>query len=395
MSNEDEDEDVNYIFNALKNGYVISNNKQKSLSDLFSELNKYIDTYEIKLTHISKFTNSSSKGDNISFNEKNYNNGYITTNNINFTNFDAQVSRSTYSTLTKFLTSEYNSKYVIDLLLTRDYDFIKLLTQTPSKINEEDIILLCDNLEKKLTEKVLTKTDYRNKQVYFKTDTGYDILTILTPSVMVKSFKDKISKIIENNIQIKEDKTKIINECQINKLPKMVSFHYVGSNGLNVSTICGKISKINKLLVSLPPKFNKKEFYLGSNYFDYVKNKFEIIECIKEFNNNVILNDLNNIHVKNKRDRQLRKIAGLLFETSIYIQEFYNSGWSKNEKIPKYQKQWLDSFYIRDNNDWIDKVSNDAVRWFITEFNKINNSVELSGTSEYKHIDSIFKEFIK
>lgn len=245
------------------------------------------------------------------------------------------------------------------------------------------------------------KTSPFVKQVYFVVGNNYHLLSILTPSGIMYNLKERIDKIrfSEEAKSAREAKKKnIYHENGFTEIFDLSVIGFGGTKPQNISVLNNQNGGKAYLLPSMPPELSPRNIQLPkSNFFSNTiwpnafKSDFYKLHLL-------LIDDYNNINIRNKRDIITKNIIYQVFDKMWMIRSL-DAGWSDSErysKLPQYQKIWLDQLYssIRnENTEWLNHVKNDFARWFLNTYKRLlgKNAISL-GDEQFPYFKGIIDE---
>jgi CRISPR-associated protein Csy1 len=217
------------------------------------------------------------------------------------------------------------------------------------------------------------------KQVYFPVENGYHLLSVLTPSGIMYKLKERIKILHFSDYTKHAREAKKKNSYHENGFSELYNLSVIGYGGTkpqNISVFNNQNGGTAYLLQSLPPELTSRTIHPPkTNFFS---NTLLVYMYKDEFNklHELIMSDINNIHIRNKRDRLIKNIIYRVID-SLWMVRYLDAGWSESEsyrQLPQHQKVWLDQKYVslRDENiDWLISVKDDFARWFIHTYIKV------------------------
>ncbi len=345
-----------------------------------------------RASHIGKFTHPDADQKSAVFFTGNKNvDGFLRTGNIN-TKLDF-VSSATYARLTKFLSLPLKNQQNNSILehLEKNSEYIQnqfsFLSETEYKNIRENL------LKSTKTDDEITGSEI--KQVYFPVDNSYHLLSILTPSGILLALKEKIKdmQISPESKKAKEAKKKAEqSETGFSDIYDLTLISYGGSNAQNISALLAPKLKNSYLLSSIPPQTHKKkirlpkyDFFKDSLYIKGFKDIFHSFHKLQQA-------DWNNQKIRTTRDNTIKFFLDQVVD-SMWLLRKEELGWSASRnKLPLYQKKWLDNYYKSERESSafdsnMDKVIDDIARNFIFSYEKAlgKNKISLSDQM-LKHI---------
>lgn len=245
------------------------------------------------------------------------------------------------------------------------------------------------------------KTSTQVKQVYFVVGNKYHLLSILTPSNLMYKLKERID-ILRFSDEVKEAKEVKKKNCYHAKgFSDIYGLSVIGFGGTkpqNISVLNSQNGGKAYLLASMPPELTSRNIQPPKiNFFSNTiwANAYKV-DFLKL--HTLFIGDLNNMHVRNKRDRITKGIIYQVVDRLWMIRNLA-AGWSESEnynKLPKYQKIWLDQLYVNtrdENTDWFSSVKNDFARWFVNSYMLILGKKAISlGDEQLPYFKDILDE---
>lgn len=350
-------------------------------------------------THPAKFSYPSIKKEHVFFiktTSKAKPDGFVRSGNIE-TEIDA-FGNATGIPLYEFMTLKLNDGRTILQHLEEDTDGIKEILKIPN-VSYEDLRNKLLSVTKYENQQV--RTHERIKQVYFPVGDVYHLLSILSPSGIVFKLKGKINSLKfsdETKKEASESKKKnIYHEKGFSDIYDLCVIGFGGTNSQNISVLNSKNGGKAYLMLSMPPELiSRNIFPPHSNFFsnNIRPNAFKD-DFLKL--HSLLSDDLNNMHIRKKRDRITKNIIYQVTDKMWMIRSL-DAGWSDAEryfKLPQHQKIWLDQKYsaIRNETEWFDQIKTDFGRWFINTYKFIlgKNAIIL-GDQQLPYLNEILDE---
>ncbi len=247
-------------------------------------------------------------------------------------------------------------------------------------------------------------TSGKIKQVYFPVGDDYHLLSILTPSGIMFKLKERINKIrfSDQAKQAREAMRK--NEPDSQGFSEIYDLSVIGFGGTkpqNISVLNSQNFGQSYLLQSLPPVLQKRTVHPPKkSFFSNTLNPWKYKESFHALHK-LIYTDYNNVDIREGRDRIIQFIISQVIERMWLIRQL-EQGWSENDtfaNLPEYQKLWLDSLYTcerEDNDDWLDKITDDLARWFLGSYKKvIGTKANKIGAEQLPHIKRIINDNVE
>lgn len=353
-------------------------------------------------THPSKFTHPSAKSTSVIAINKQSNDGYLRSGNVN-------------SPLDVFGNAAAMDVYRFLSLPVRDdkhYTLLDAFEQTDEDLRSAIISLGLDfdalqkDFLKIKTESDVVKTDPLLKQVYFPTlssDNKYHLLSLLTASGLISEIKQRI-----DNFRFSKDakssrlakKSGNADENGHKDLLNLTVIAYGGSHPKNISVLAQENFGKFYLVPCIPPLFEKRtvrlptrDFFTQSLYLKSEKERFIVLhKWVKQ--------DRNNVDVREKIQKIIGQVIDQILYKSYQLRNSYDRGWSKSEhyqNLPLSQKIWLDDVYLEDRKnttEWSDEITKQMAKIIIDHYDAIND-VKILGDPEWKYIAELIKSSIE
>jgi CRISPR-associated protein Csy1 len=258
-----------------------------------------------------------------------------------------------------------------------------------------------------LAKKKCAQTDFTDpkiKQIYFPTDNGYHLLSILSPSGLIYSLRNKIDSIrfSDETKKARENRKKELHdESGFEELYNLAMIGYGGTKPQNISGLNSTHGGKAYLLPSFPPALNKSYLHLPQkDFFAYFLRRKDFIDEFKALHK-IFSTDYNNKNIRNSRDNKwLQAIIDKVID-KMWLLRSVKPAWSAkaNCELPLYQKIWLDNFYQLErekNTEWLSEVIGDFARWIIETYEKvIGDQAKCLDDKFFDHIRKIIKQSLK
>lgn len=348
------------------------------------------------VSHPAKFSHPSAKTSSVIAKCKPFNDGFLRTGNVEV---DLDVfGNAAAMDVFKFLNLKLEDNVTV---LTH------LENRTPEIEKQLNVLAVSfDEITKGLLSikgdgSPSVKTSTQVKQVYFVVGNKYHLLSILTPSNLMYKLKERID-ILRFSDEVKEAKEVKKKNCYHAKgFSDIYGLSVIGFGGTkpqNISVLNSQNGGKAYLLASMPPELTSRNIQPPKiNFFSNTiwANAYKV-DFLKL--HTLFIGDLNNMHVRNKRDRITKGIIYQVVDRLWMIRNLA-AGWSESEnynKLPKYQKIWLDQLYVNtrdENTDWFSSVKNDFARWFVNSYMLILGKKAISlGDEQLPYFKDILDE---
>ncbi len=231
---------------------------------------------------------------------------------------------------------------------------------------------------KKQTEPPTTSS--KIKQVYFPVGESYHQLSLLTPSGLISSMKERIEKIHsgeENKEARKLHRDNEYSEKKDRQIYDLTIIGYGGTKSQNISVLNSRRGGKFYLLPSWPPRLENREVRLPKKDF------FQ--ECLwpkfyeKEFSNlhRILLDRRNNITIRQSRDEIILDIFYEILDRIVKIRRQGGPGWTGRENYKNLledQKHILDNIYEqkrKEDTENRELFLKETARWVVISYKKV------------------------
>ncbi len=257
-------------------------------------------------------------------------------------------------------------------------------------------------LSMKGSQEISLKTSGKVKQVFFPIDLGeYHLLSILTPSGIMFNLRERIDK-MRFSEEVKEirdaKKSNKEHEKDFSEIYGLSVIGFGGTKPQNISVLNNQNGGRAFLLSSMPPELSNRK--IRPPKISFFTNTLWIKSFEDDFQkfHNQLNHDINNIHVRRKRDWIIRSIIHQVADQLWKIRSL-EEGWSSAnlyKSLPHYQKIWLDQSFVSErteNSEWFESMQQDLIRWFLKAYKKlIGDKAVALGDDHWSHIKKIIIE---
>jgi len=223
-----------------------------------------------------------------------------------------------------------------------------------------------------------TKTNQHVRQVYFRVKDNYHLLSVLTPSGLVFSLKEKIDSInyrsptAYSGEKLKKDKK--YSEFGYSTIPGLTVTRHGGEHPKN---ICGlnNTHQSYYLLPSAPPDLEKRQIHFPKQNF-FVES-FRYSECREVFNalHKLFKTEYNNLSIREGIAYRLQDLMDRIIDRmwavrAVSIEQYR----PEDSKLKLHQKIWLcDGFQQtrEEENNWLDGLSKEIAGWVIRTYEEV------------------------
>ena len=323
-------------------------------------------------THVGKFTHPDAKVSLYDGTETTCP-GYVATSNSDH-GLDIVVNAAYMSTAKFLLGQPLEDGHTVFWHMTNHSNLVEKEFQDAGISHEvyvhfKDKVLQCAEAE------FPDATDGRLKQVYFPVGPGeYHLLTIMPSSSLLLSLKETIQEMdkVRRQCQNKKDEA---HGNDYGDIWNLTEISFGGTKPQNISYLNNANGGAAYLLPSLPPILSGKGSpFPARNFF---KECLPTSSCRYAFGklHELFQMEKNNIAVRNEIKQQVQDVIEFIL-TKTYEIRSAESGWSDDEKfssLPRWQKIWLDSQYVRERqeDEWRDDLSAGFARWLIKTYGRL------------------------
>lgn len=347
------------------------------------------------VSHPSRFSHPSAKTTNIIASAREKSDGFLRTGNIE-SDLDVFVGNAAALDVYKFLSLVLkDGKTILEHLEDRTDLIQKLFSKLNASYSEIEQGLLAI----KKTEKE-RKTSDKVKQVYFPTGIKdeYHLLSILTPSALMFELKDRIRDMHFSDSTKEARACRRLNTHHEQGYSEIFGLNVIGYGGTkpqNISVLNSQQGGTTYLLPSAPP--NLAERKVNPPRTDFFTESLRAKWFAEEFENfhNALKSDLNNVHVRRKRDKAIRSVVHQVVDR-LWVFRTLEIGWSESDNyknLPQYQKIWIDQKfrdYRQHDFSWFDSVKRAIARWFERAYTLVLGKQALTLADDLiTHVESI------
>lgn len=367
----------------------------KSDGDTLIEVQKKITEMSIDsaqgtvISHSAKMTNPACKFPKIYSISAGAVDGFVRTGNA-VVDFDMHIN-ATKLKVFKFLSLCIGGKRVFDLINENN---TACLSQT-FLAKEKDAELWVENFKS-----AVNSQDYRThhaiKQVYFPIEGNYHQLSIVTPSGLVFSLKEKIDFVNGRSkdafIGKKAQKSNSYSKNGFSSLSNLTVTKHGGDHPKNISGLNNKYQTYY-LLQSAPPKLKNRGIHFPkSDFFNQTVNYFQ---CKSQFHHlhKLFSRDDNNMHIRTERDEYYQSIIDHIIEKMWQVRSVSSEQYNPViNQLPAAQTTWLceheEVLSLRETtDDWLDVIMQSIVTFLFHGYEKVlgKKAIKFSDV-EHKHL---------
>jgi CRISPR-associated protein Csy1 len=344
------------------------------------------------ISHSAKMTNPACRYPRISVNASSAPDGFIRTGN-SVVDFDIHIN-ATKLKVFKFLSLKLNGVYFLDLIKEGNVEVIsKVLLANETVVRE-----WVSNFKIAINQQD-NRTHVAIKQVYFPVDGDYHQLSVLTPSGLVFSLKNKIDNIIDRSKEAYigkiAKKNNLYCKSGYSSISNLTVTRHGGEHPKNISGLNNKYQTYYLLSSSPPQLKNRSIHFPQTDFFSQTVNYFQ---CKQQFYqlHNLYSRDDNNMHIRADRDAYYQSVIDHIIEKmwqvrSVAAEQYIPAA----DQLSAAQRTWLseqdDSKVLRETtDDWLDAIVKSVTIFVFHGYEKIlgQKAIKLSET-EYKQMQKL------
>lgn len=356
-----------------------------------------ISTHPCTFSHPSSRKNKNGYATSIIANNEARNDGFLRSGNVKV-QADA-LGNAAALDVYKFLTLVMDDEQTLISHLKLDSDFAKSLFSIQTKSYEE----LKEGFLAMMQSESEGVTSSKIKQVYFPIDDDYHQLSLLTASGIVFDLRKRLDHLRFGDDEIKEIRKRRRNreysETGYKEVIGLTTIGYGGTKPQNISVLNNQNGGKAHLLSSEPPKLKKRDIQFPTHdFFTQSINYFQSKDIFFLFHDlhRLYLQDINNMHIRAKRDSFYQEIVNRVIEkmwqTRLVADEQFNL---TSSQLKSEQKIWLleehrDTRENADDDDWLDKILKSIAHFIFHGYEKIlaKKAIKL-GNAELLHMEKI------
>lgn len=326
-------------------------------------------------THVCKFSHPDAQATPIISKQSFRNDGYLHSGNVEYTSEEYGIDafgNAAAMGVFKFLLLKMKDGRTILEHLEQDSEDIR---EELSFFEEQYPELRQAFLEiKKCNEE--PASDERVKQVYFPLSDGqYHLLSLLTPTVIVRELRSRIIEMRRKRIAAKDKNNEEYGQNWA-EIYNLTEIGFGGTKPQNISAVNMSNGGKAYLLLSSPPSIAnrevirpKKDFFTNSLRRNQFKQDFQYLHTLLDC-------DHNNLIMRNKVKLAIQNIVEQVM-VSVYRVRETEKGWSERpeyEQLPMAQKNWLDDIHAivrQKDKEWLGVISFEFARWIMKTYEQI------------------------
>lgn len=323
------------------------------------------------VSHPAKMTNPECKFPKLLAFSESSPDGFVRTGNANVV-FDMHINAVNLKVF-KFVSLLYKQKPLLEYVKNKNSRiFMKLfgVSEDKSKIWIENFTACISNEE--------TRTNQHVRQVYFPVEDKYHLLSLLTPSGLVFSLKEKVDFINDRSPNSYSGKKRRKDEKYyangFSTIPNLTVTRHGGEHPKNISGLNNKYQSYY-LLHSAPPELKKRDIHFPKqNFFG---ESFRHYECrdIFEALHKLFKTDYNNKRIREGRDYRLQDLMERIIDKMWAVRAVSGEQYRPEQaQLKLHQNIWLCDEYqqTREEDDvWLDKLCKEITGWIIRAYEKL------------------------
>ncbi len=223
-----------------------------------------------------------------------------------------------------------------------------------------------------------SKTNQYVRQVYFPVKDKYHSLSLLTPSGLVFSLKERIDTINDRSPaaysgkKLKKDKK--YSETGYSTIPNLTITRHGGEHPKNISGLNNKFQSYY-LLHSAPPKLQKRDIrFPKQDFFRESLRDYEYQDIFTALHK-LFKTDYNNARIREGRDYRLQSLMDRIIDKMWAVRAVSEEQYRPEpSQLKPHQKIWLcaDAQQTReDENEWLDKLCKEIAGWTIRTYERL------------------------
>ncbi|WP_191602337.1 type I-F CRISPR-associated protein Csy1 [Marinomonas algicola] len=369
-------------------------NKDNSLNEVHKKITELsLDCSQgTIISHSPKMTNPSCKYPRLNITASNSPDGFVRSGNSPV-DFDMHIN-ATKLKVFKFLSLKINGISLLELINDKNINVISSVFLANERLVNDWVL----NFNSGLNEQDL-RTHFAIKQIYFPVEKDYHQLSILSPSGLVFSLKNKIDHI---NDRSKEaylgKKARKENQYVISGFSTIVNLTVTRHGGDHPKNISGLNNKYQSyyLLSSSPPAIKTRDLHFPrTDFFVQTVNYFQCKHAFHQLHT-LYSRDDNNMHIRAERDEYYQSVVDHIIEKmwqvrSVALEQYIPTA----SQLSTAQKTWLcqqdEGKVLRETaDDWLDEIIQSVSTFVFHGYEKIlgKKAIKL-GYAEHKHMQQI------
>lgn len=345
------------------------------------------------VSHPAKMSNPECKFPKIVASSIPSSDGFLRTGNYKEV-FDMHINAKNLKVF-KFLSLLYEEKPLLEYIKTKNWRVFEKLF----KVNEERAKVWIENFSRCLSNQSVNTNQYI-KQVYFPVGNEYHLLSLLTPSGLIFSLKEKI-----DNINYKSPnaylgkKLKKENKYFENKFSCITDLTMTCHGGKHPKNISGLNNKYQSYYVlnSSPPKLEKRNIRFPiKNFFNESLRNCDYLDIFYSLHK-IFKTNYSNAHIREGRDYHLQGLIDCIIDKMWAVRAVADQQYRPiHSRLELHQRIWLCEEYWQtreEENIWLDKLCEEITNWIILTYEKLLSKQAIKmGESERQHIYNLVAE---
>ena len=342
------------------------------------------------VSHPAKMTNPECRFPKIFASSASSPDGFIRTGNSKVL-FDIHINAVNLKVF-KFVSLAYMEKPLLEYIKNQD----SLIFQ--------ELFGAGENMAKTWIENFLaciTNNDVRTnqcvKQVYFPMEDTYLLLSLLTPSGIVFSLKEKIDTINDRSPEAylgkKLKKDNKYSSTGFSTITNLTVTRHGGEHPKNISGLNNRYQSYY-LLSSAPPILRKRNIHFPKqNFFRESFHYYEYREVFEALHK-LFKTDYNNLRIREGRDYRLQDLIDLIINKMWAVRAVSAEQYQpKHSRLKPHQQIWLCEEFQQareEENEWLKKLCKEIASWIVLTYEKLlGKQAYKLGEEVRRHIEKI------
>ncbi len=328
-------------------------------------------THGAIVSHPAKMTNPECKFPKVFASSNSSSDGFIRTGNSDVV-FDMHVDAK-YLKAFKFISLKYRQKPLLEYIKAKNF----LIFQQIFGVSEDRAKIWIENFSACMANEDVRTNQYV-RQIYFPVGDDYHSLSLLTPSALVFSVKEKIDTINERSPEAytgkKLRKDNKYSQTGFSTIPNLTVTRHGGEHPKNISGL-NNTYQWYYLLYSAPPtlqkrgiRFPKQNFFRESFRYHEYREVFDALHRLFK-------TEYNNVHIREGRDYRLQdlmdRIINKMWAVRAVCTEQYQA---KSSQLKPHQETWLCEGFQQsrqEENEWLNKLCRKISGWIVLTYEKL------------------------
>ena len=297
-------------------------------------------------------------------------NGFLHTGNTEV-NFDMHINAASLKVF-KFVSLRYKGKSLRDYILSGEYSVLQSLFKVDKAKAENWVerFLPCVKEQDLRTSNLI-------RQIYFPVGDSYHLLSLLQPSGLIFSLKEKIDMINgrspDSYLGNKIKKDGKICGPNFSSLLNLTVTKHGGDHPKNISGLNNK-HQAYYLLSSAPPEIEKRNVHFPKiNFFTESVRYYDFMDTFQALHK-ILKTDCNNINIREGRDYRLQEIVDRIIEIMWVIRSVSREQYhAETSQLKRHQEIWLCEEFSQEREEsdkWFDTLCKEISQWVIRSYEK-------------------------